>query len=222
MLVEDHTDVTVEIKDEMAPVNSFEQLVEGKADMMNSYDGTLLTTFLNLDTPDIPEGTSLYDFVNEEAMERHGIKLLDKIGSENTYAIGVLGETADEYNLETISDLTQVSDQIVFGAEHDFYTEAGSMKYTPFIDFYDMNFKDNKPIDINLKYSAIETGNIDATTVYTTDGMNKKVGGSSIFAGTEVVFRPKKPSGTLRSRMALNVFSKIIFSIFCPASAKDP
>ena len=176
MLVEDHTDVKVEIRDEMAPVNSFEQLVEGKADMMNSYDGTLLTTFLNLDTPDIPEGTSLYDFVNEEAMEKYGIKLLDKIGSENTYAIGVLEETAEEYDLKTISDLAQVSEQIVFGAEHDFYTEAGSMKYTPFIQFYNMDFKDNKPIDINLKYSAIESGNIDATTVYTTDGMNKKVG----------------------------------------------
>lgn len=176
MLVEDHTDVNVEIKDEMAPVNSFEQLVDGKADMMNSYDGTLLTTFLNLDTPDVPEGSSLYDFVNEEAMDRHRITLLDKIGSENTYAIGVLAETAEKYNLETISDLAEVSNEIVFGAEHDFYTEAGSMKYTPFVEFYEMDFEDNRPIDINLKYSAIESGNIDATTAYTTDGMNKKVG----------------------------------------------
>lgn len=176
MLVEDHTDIKVEIKDEMAPVNSFDQMVAEKADMMNSYDGTLLTTFLHLDTPDIPEGISLYDFVNEQAMEKHGIRLLDKIGSENTYAIGVLAETAEQYNLETISDLAEISDELVFGAEHDFYTEEGSMKYTPFIEFYGMDFKDNKPIDINLKYSAIESGNIDATTVYTTDGMNKKVG----------------------------------------------
>lgn len=176
MLVEDHTEVEVDIKDEMAPVNSFDQMVDGKADMMNSYDGTLLTTFLHLDTPDIPEGTSLYDFVNDEAMEKHGIRLLDKIGSENTYAIGVLAETAEEHNLKTISDLAEISEEIVFGAEHDFYTEEGSMKYTPFIEFYGMDFKDNKPIDINLKYSAIESGNIDATTVYTTDGMNKKVG----------------------------------------------
>lgn len=176
MLIEDHTDIEVEIKDEMAPVNSFDQIVDGKADMMNSYDGTLLTTFLHLDTTDIPEGTSLYDFVNEKAMEKHGIRLLAKIGSENTYAIGLLAETADKYQLETISDLAAVSDEIIFGAEHDFYTEEGSMKYTPFIEFYGINFKDNKPIDINLKYSAIESGNIDATTVYTTDGMNKKVG----------------------------------------------
>lgn len=175
MLVEDHTDLTVEIKDEMSPVNSFQQLVDGKADMMNSYDGTLLTTFLHLDTPDIPDGTSLYDFANDKAMERHEIRLLDKFGSENTYGIGVLTETAEKYNLKTISDLAEIADEIVFGAGHDFYTEEGSMKYTPFIEFYGLNFKDNKPIDINLKYSAIESGNIQATTVYTTDGMNKKI-----------------------------------------------
>lgn len=176
MIVGEHTEVKVDIKDEMAPVNSFEHMADGDADMMNSYDGTLLTTYLAMDMPDVPEDQSVYDFVNEKAMDKHGIRLLDQLGSENTYAIGVLEETAEEYNLKTISDLAEISDEIVFGAEHEFYTEEGSMKYTPFIDFYDMDFKENKPIDLHLKYSAIESGNIDATVIYTTDGLNKKVG----------------------------------------------
>lgn len=176
MLVEDHTDVKVEIRDEMAPVNSFNQLVDGKADLMNTYDGTLLTTYLKLDTTDVPEGMSIYEYADKVAREEEGVQLMDKIGSENTYAIGVLPETIEKYNLKTISDLAAVADQLTFGAEHDFYTEAGSMKYTPFTEFYGLNFKENKPIDIALKYSAIETGNIDVTIVYTTDGMNKKVG----------------------------------------------
>lgn len=176
MLVEDHTDVEVEIKDEMAPVNSFEQMADGKADMMNSYDGTLLTTFLHMDMPDVPDDMTTREFVNEKAMEEHGIRLLEPVGSENTYAIGLLEEKIEEYDLETISDLAEVADELVFDAEHDFYTEEGSMKYTPFIKFQDLEFKDNKPIDINLKYSAIESGNIDVTPVYTTDGLTKEVG----------------------------------------------
>lgn len=176
MLIEEYTDITVEIRDEMAPPNAFDEMIRGNADIYNCYDGTLLTTNLHLDTTDIPEGTSLYDFVNEVAMERHQVRLLDKIGSENTYGVGVLSTTAEEYGLKTISDLAEVSDQFVFGAEHGFYTEEGSMKYNPFVEFYGLNFKDNKPIDISLRYSAIESGNIDATIVYTTDGMNKKVG----------------------------------------------
>lgn len=176
ILVEDQTDASVEIRDEMAPVNSYNQMVEGETDLMNSYDGTLLTTYLKLDTTDVPEGMTIYEYANQVAKEEVGIELMDKFGSENTYAIAVLAETAEKYNLKTITDLAAVADQLSFGAEHEFYSDAGSMKYTPFTEFYGLNFKENKPIDLNLKYSAIESGNIDATIVYTTDGMNKKVG----------------------------------------------
>lgn len=50
------------------------------------------------------------------------------------------------------------------------------MKYGPFVDFYGLQFKDDKAIEMALKYSAVESGNIDVTIVYSTDGMNKKVG----------------------------------------------
>lgn len=176
MVVEDKTDATVEIKDEMSDVNSFNEMVNGGADLMNCYDGTLLTTYLKLNTTDVPPEQSIYDFANEVASREKGVHLLDKLGSENTYAVGVLPATAEKYNLKTISDLAAVSDQLVFGAEHGFFTEEGSMKYTPFTQFYGLNFKESKPIDITLKYSAIESGNIDVTIVYTTDGLNKKAG----------------------------------------------
>lgn len=176
LVVEDHTDATVDIRDEMSDVNSFNELVSGGADMMNAYDGTLLTTYLKLDISDVPEGSSIYDFSNKVATEEKDVHLMDKLGSENTYAIAVLPETAEKYKLKTISDLAAVSDQLIFGAEHGFYTEEGSMKYTPFIEFYGLNFKESKPIDISLKYSAIENKNIDVTMVYTTDGLNKKAG----------------------------------------------
>jgi len=176
MVVEDHTNATVDIRDEMDEVNTFKEMVAGNVDILNTYDGTLLTTFLKLDTSDIPEGMSLYDYANGVASKEKGVHLLNKLGSENTYAVGVLPETAAKYNLKTISDLAAVSDQLIFGAEHGFYTEEGSMKYTPFIKFYGLNFKENKPIDLSLKYAAIKNGSIDVTIVYTTDGLNKEAG----------------------------------------------
>lgn len=176
MVVEDHTNAKVDIRDEMDEVNTFKEMVAGNVDILNTYDGTLLTTFLKLDTSDIPEGMSLYDYANGVASKEKGVHLLNKLGSENTYAVGVLPETAEKYNLKTISDLAAVSDQLIFGAEHGFYTEEGSMKYTPFIKFYGLNFKENKPIDLSLKYAAIKNGSIDVTIVYTTDGLNKEAG----------------------------------------------
>ena len=175
LLVEDHTDLTVTIKDQMSSVNLFRELTGNQsADLFNSYDGTLLTTFLKLDPADVPEGVSLYDFANEQAMERYGVRLLDQLGIDNTYAVAVPQEIADQYQLKTISDLVPAAPELVFGAEHEFFTEEGSMKYRPFVEFYGLNFKDSVSVDISLKYTAVENGNFQVTEVYTTDGLNKK------------------------------------------------
>lgn len=171
LLVEERTDAKVEIRDQMAPVNSYNEMLKGSADLMNCYDGTLLTTFLKLDTSDVPEGTTLYDFVNKEA-EAKGVMLLDKLGLNNTYIIAVPDAIAEEYNLVNTSDLADVAGELVFGAEHDFFTEEGSAKYNPFIEFYGLSFKDAKQIDMSLKYSAVDSGSIDVTVAYATDGRN--------------------------------------------------
>lgn len=174
LLVEDHTNVKVVIKDEVSAVNCFNELLKGNCDLMNSYDGTLLTTFLKLDTKDIPEGQSLYDYANEVALKEKKVYLLDKLGINNTYAIAVPQKIADEYCLNSVSDLVPVANKLVFGAEHEFFSEEGSMKYGPFVKFYGLNFKEGNPIDLGLKYSAVTNGNLDVTEVYATDGLNKK------------------------------------------------
>jgi glycine betaine/choline ABC-type transport system substrate-binding protein len=176
MLVEANTDLTVEIKDEMTSVNMWKELTakEPSCDLMNSYDGTLLTTYLKLDPDDVPQGMSLYDFANEQGEKQYGVRLLDKLGNNNTYAIAVPQDIADQYGLKTVSDLIPVADQLIFGAEHEFFTEEGSMKYGPFVKFYGLDFKDSVSVDLGLKYAAVENGSFQVTEVYATDGLNRK------------------------------------------------
>jgi len=174
LLVEEHTDLTVTIKDEMSHVNSYNELVKGNCDLMNSYDGTLLTTFLKLDPTDVPAGQTLYDYVNEVALERDQVRLLGKIGTDNTYAVAVPQHIADQYNLKVVSDLIPIAGELVFGAEHEFFSQEGSGKYNPFVEFYGLEFKEGKAIDMGLKYSAVESGNVDVTVAYATDGLNRK------------------------------------------------
>lgn len=176
LVVEEHTDLNVNIKDQMTAVNAFKEMTSNNpsTDILNCYDGTLLTTFLYLDPTDVPEGMSLYDFANEVAMERHGVRMLGKLGTDNTYAIAVPQAIADKYQLKTVSDLIPVDGELVFGAEHGFFTEEGSMKFGPFTEFYGLNFKDKKSVDIGLKYIGVENGSFDVTEVYATDGLNRK------------------------------------------------
>ena len=178
MLVEDQTDLTVTIQDQMSQVNNFNALNGDShtCDLMISYDGTLLTTFFHQDVTDVPEGMSIYDYVNQVAQEEYGMRLLEKLGFDNTYAIAVPQAVADQYGLETISDLVPVADQLTFGAEQGFFTLEGSMKYGPFTEFYGLNFRNPVSVDLGLKYTAVENGSFDVTVVYATDGLNRKVG----------------------------------------------
>ena len=50
------------------------------------------------------------------------------------------------------------------------------MKYGPFTEAYGLHFKEARPVDIGLKYAAIESGSFDVSVVFATDGLNRKAG----------------------------------------------
>ena len=176
MLVEDQTDLEVTIQDQMSQVNNYKSLLgDGHTcDLMISYDGTVLTTFLGQDVTDVPDGTKMYDYVNHQVGEQEDLRLLQKLGFDNTYAIAVPEEIAVRYNLTTVSDLIPVADELRFGAEQGFFSREGTMKFYPFAEFYGLNFKSATPVDLGLKYTAISNGSFDVTVVYATDGLNRK------------------------------------------------
>ena len=178
ILVEDKTDAEVTIKDQMSAVNMFRELTrkEPSCDIMNSYDGTVLTTFLKQDPSNVPEGQTLYDYAKQQVQNQYQVDMLDQLGINNTYCIAVPKAIADQYGLKAISDLIPVAGELRFGAEHEFFTAEGTMKYGPFTQFYGLNFKEKIPVDINLKYAAVENGSFEVTVVYTTDGLNRKAG----------------------------------------------
>ena len=136
LLVEDRTDIEVTIKDQMSSVLMFRELTreDPSCDIMCSYDGSVLTTHLKQGPPDVPEGVTLFDYVSEQVYDKHGIIMLDPLGINNTYCIAVPESVAEEYNLETISDLVPVAGELTFGAEHEFFSAegtAGTMKFGP-------------------------------------------------------------------------------------------
>ncbi len=174
LLLETYTDVEVELKDAMTAANSFQELIADNADMFMSYDGTVLTTFLHLDPSDVPEDSTVYDYANEQVQDQYQLELLAKLGINNTYIMAVTEEIQQKYDLKTTSDLVPVAGEIVFGAEHEFFAEEGTAKFGPFTEAYGLQFKESLSVDLNLKYAAVESGNIQATVVYATDGLNIK------------------------------------------------
>lgn len=174
ILIDKNTDLNVDFHDSMNTVAAGNAMVDEEVDLYISYDGTLLTTILGHDPSDVPEGEDLYDYTIETAKEEKGLMLFSQFGFENTYALGVKEDMAKENNIKTISDLKPMTQDLIFGAEHEFFDEDGTMRYNPFNETYGITWEDGISLDIGLKYAAIDNNNIDVTMVYSTDGLNRK------------------------------------------------
>lgn len=174
ILIEENTDLEVEFHDSMNTVAAANANIAGEVDLYVTYDGTMLTTILGSDPSQVPEGEDLYEWTKAKAAEEIGLTFTEKFGFQNTYRIAVHEEFARENNIVTNSDLVPYASELVFGAEHEFFDEEGTMRFKPFNEAYGMEWKDSKSIDMGLKFSAMENNNIDVTMVYSSDGLIKK------------------------------------------------
>ena len=77
-------------------------------------------------------------------------------------------EYKEKYNLKTYSDLAKVSNNLIFGAEYDFFEREDGYKELQKV--YNIDFKKKIDMDIGLKYQAMKDKKIDVMVIFTTDG----------------------------------------------------
>src|SRR5699024_529875 len=103
----------------------------------------------------------------QEYHDNYQMTWVGKYGFNNTFCLAVRGDVSREYNLQTSSDLTAVSDQLLFGGNPVYIERADG--YNLLCETYDCHFRNSKDIDIGVKYAALENGDIDVTNGFTTD-----------------------------------------------------
>ena len=113
---------------------------------------------MGLDTSDVPDGQTLYEFVDQRMRGEYGLELMGKIGVNNTLPIGVTQQVMNAYHPGDHQRPDPHCLPARFGAEQDFFTDVGSMKFGPFSKFYGLNFQDVLHVDIMMKYTMVEQG----------------------------------------------------------------
>lgn len=171
-LIEAQTDLKVDRKLNLGGTFvCFEAIKKGDIDIYAEYTGTALTAQLSMDVVSDPD--QAYNIVANEFHKQFAIKWLKPLGLNNTYALGVTQEVYEEYGVETYSDLAQISENLRFGSDHEFFDRQDG--YDGLVETYGMDFQgDPLKMDISLKYQAIGEGQIDVTNVFATDGPIKK------------------------------------------------
>ncbi len=109
----------------------------------------------------------MFDSLKSEYQEKYQMTWVGLYGFNNTFAIAVREEAAQQYNLKTTSDLAAVSGELNFGGNPDYIERADG--FPLLTETYGLEFKSVNDIDIGLKYQALQNGDIDVINAFTTD-----------------------------------------------------
>ncbi|PGH25885.1 glycine betaine ABC transporter substrate-binding protein [Fusobacterium animalis] len=166
-LIEQDTDLKVNITNGVGggTSNIHPAIVKGEFDLYPEYTGTSWEAVLKKEAS---YNESKFDELQKEYKEKYNLEYINLYGFNNTYGLAVNKDIAEKYNLKTYSDLAKVSNNLIFGAEYDFFEREDGYKELQKI--YNMDFKKKIDMDIGLKYQAMKDKKIDVMVIFTTDG----------------------------------------------------
>jgi len=141
-------------------------LEEKQIDLYPEYTGTILLAVLKQEAMTDPR--AVYDTVRD-AYAKQGLVVLNQAPVNNTYVMVVRPETAQKYNLNTMSDLAKVSKELKLGAGPEFRDRKDGI---PGLKAkYNMDFREDLQLAIGLRYQALKNDQIQVVNGYSTDGM---------------------------------------------------
>jgi len=131
------------------------------------YASTALTSFFGKEPEEVPaDAEGAWEEANAE-FEKEGLTAFEPTPFASANAVGTTTETAEKYDLKTISDLEGVSEKLsLYGSpecRQRIDCLAGLEK------LYGLKFKSFTPVDIGLRYTVLEKGQADLSILFTTD-----------------------------------------------------
>lgn len=166
-LIEQDTKLSVKLTEGVGggTSNIMPGMQSGEFDLYPEYTGTGWNMILKKD------GLYTENFfkqMQKEFKKDFSMQWISMYGFNNTYGIAVHKNVAKKYDLRTFSDLSKVSNLLIFGAEYDFFERKDG--FEALAHTYDFHFKSTTDLDIGLKYQAMSEKKIDAMIIFTTDG----------------------------------------------------
>lgn len=169
--IENNTDINVKEECNLGGAQVvFSALTNDNIDLYIDYAGTDYTDILK--HKPISDVDKVYKTIKKEMKQKYNVEVLNQMAFNNTYALAVTKETAEKYNLKTISDLTKVSSNLIIAPTLEFINREDGL---PGLEKeYGLTFKDTIGIDGSPRYTALQNNNAQVIDAFTTDGLLKK------------------------------------------------
>lgn len=165
ILIEEKAGLETTMTTNLAGNVLYDAIKSDQVDLYLEYTGTGL---VNLGMETIYDPDEVYRTVKEGFEKELQIKWLEPYGFNNTYAMVVTKETAEKYNLKTVSDMAAVGEEMDLGCTYIF-TERDD-GYPGLSKHYDFEFNDVIGMDPALMYQALVQGSVDVISAFATEG----------------------------------------------------
>jgi len=171
ILIEENTPHNTRLVSNLPSLMIFQGIRTGEIDLYIEYTGTVVQAFFGI--ADRMGSEEVFQTARTGLQERYDIRMLDRIGFNNTYTLSVRQDTAEQFGLRTISDLARVSDQLTLGATFEFMNRPDGLPGMK--DFYHgMSFRNEVAIEGVLRYTALMNDEVQVIDAFSTEGMLRR------------------------------------------------
>ncbi|RDW19791.1 osmoprotectant update ABC transporter permease/substrate-binding subunit OpuFB [Oceanobacillus chungangensis] len=167
LLIENETDLNVELEPGFGKTSFvFNALNSGDIDIYPEFSGTIISEFLK-ETAVSTDREEVYEQAKAGIKEDYDLTLLEPMDFNNTYTLAVSEEFAERHQVETISDLKPLEQEVRAGFTLEFNDREDG--YIGIQNLYDISFPNVITMEPKLRYTAIESGEINVMDAYSTD-----------------------------------------------------
>lgn len=138
-------------------------MVSGNLDIYVEYTGTAWMNVLQKKSGKDIDFHSL----NTLYQQQFQLQWMGLLGLNNTYALAIPEKIAQQKNIRTYSELAAQSAAFSLGGEFDFFERPDA--YKGLLKHYPFHFFKLHEMDINLRYKALQDGQVNAIDAFSTD-----------------------------------------------------
>ncbi|QHS21868.1 ABC transporter permease/substrate-binding protein [Virgibacillus sp. MSP4-1] len=166
-LIEEETNLNVELEPGLGKTSFvFNALKTGEIDIYPEFTGTAIVQFLNEQAISTGE-QEVYEQAKKGLKEQFDMVLLEPMAYNNTYALAMPEKLAENRGVQTISDLKPMEEEITAGFTLEFNDREDG--YKGIQNLYGINFGEVITMEPQLRYNALESGDIQLVDAYSTD-----------------------------------------------------
>jgi osmoprotectant transport system permease protein len=155
----------VEYRDGLGSAVVFGALSGGDIDVYVDYAGTIWAN--EMKRRDVPERGAMVAAIGDWAKREHGVVLIGSLGFENAYAFAMKGGEARAKGIASLDDLVKAAPGMTLGSDLEFLErpEWAAVKRA-----YPLRFAKTTPYSPTFMYRALESGNADVISAFSSDG----------------------------------------------------